>query len=401
MSQLSRILSRATHALRPLALSCVLGALAACGQLQGLSLPMSGSGVDATRQVTVALLAPFGSEKSEQNFLGTSLVNAARLAQQDMPGVSLDLRIYPTAGTPEQAASAAQQALAEGAQVIVGPFYSTSTAAVAPLAGGRGVQVLSFSNNPQVAGGNVHLLGMTFETIANRVVGYASAQGKRAVGVIHSNDPGGMAGLAAAQAAITRYGAEFVGASGYELSPKGVSTAAPVIAQTMRGAGANAVVLTDDPGSGLTFLTPMLANYGLKSPNPTFLGLTRWNVPPEAASTPSMQGGVFAGPDPQAQANFEARYTAAYGNAPHKLASLAYDGVAAVGAMVQSARASGSGTALTEEQLTQSAGFQGATGIFRFNPDGTSDRGLSLFRLQNGAAVVIDPAPRSFAAPVL
>ena len=164
----------------------------------------------------------------------------------------------------------------------------------------------------------------------------------------------------------------------------------------MRASGANAVVLTDDPASGLVFLAPVLASNGLESRTTQYLGLTRWNVPPEAAATPSLQGGVFAAPDPNIVSQFEARYAAAFGSRPHALAGLAYVGVAAVGAMVGAAARSGGG-ALSRAQITDPNGFAGVNGVFRFLPNGQNQRGLALFQLRDGQAVMIDPAPRSFA----
>lgn len=371
--------------------------LSACAQTSGFGL--SGSrAVDANRPVNVALLVPLNSGRSEMDFLGNSLVNAARLAANDLSEVNLNVKVYPTAGEPTTAAAAAQRAIAEGAQIFVGPLFSTAAAAVAPVAAQSGLSVLSFSNNSSVAGNNLFLLGTTFDSVADRVVGHAVSNGQRNIAVIHSADVGGTAGLNAATKAIGRYGASFAGAYAYELSPQGISTSGPTIARQVNSAGANAVVLTDDPGAGLVFLTPILASAGLNSKSTKFLGLTKWNVPAEAATTPSLQGGVFAAADPGLYSQFETRYTAAYGAAPHNLAGLAYDGVAAIGAMVKSAQATGDG-ALTRSQITDPNGFAGVNGVFRFRNDGGNDRGLALFELRGGEAVVIQPAPRSFSTP--
>ena len=373
-----------------------LGALAltACEQTAGFG-PSQIEGVDANKKVTVALMVPLDSGQSELNFLGTSLVNAARLARNDLSGIDLDLRVYPTAGNDARAATAAQQAIDEGAQIIVGPLFSTATAAAAPVAAQNGVSILSFSNNSRIAGNNVFVLGTTFDTIADRIVSYSVAQGKSQIAVVHSNDAGGQTGRAATEAAVQRYGAAYAGASGYDLSPAGISGAAPQIARQLRASGANAVVFTDDPATGLTFLTPVMASAGFSNQDAQYLGLTRWNEPAGAAQTPSLQGGIFAAPDPGPLSRFTERYTATYGSAPHALAGLAYDGIAAVGAMISSAQA-GEGQALTRAQITDPNGFAGVNGIFRFGNSGISQRGLALMRIQNGAASVIDPAPRSF-----
>lgn len=372
------------------------GLLAACDQTVGFR-GASTNAVDARKPVNVALFVPLGAGEPAVNALGQSLVNAARMANSDMADVPLNIKVYPTAGEAGTAQVAAQQAIAEGAQIFVGPLFSTSAAAVAPIAAQNGISVLSFSNNSQIAGNNLYLLGLTFESAANRVVSHAVARGQRDIAVIHSSDVAGGAGLAAAQGAIARFGGNFVGAFPYELSPEGISTAAPTIARQVQAAGATAVVLTDDPGAGLTFLAPVMASAGLESKNTRFLGLTRWNIPAEAATTPSLQQGVFAAPDPGPQQQFETRYTSTFGAAPHNLAGLSYDGIAAVGAMVKSARTEGAG-ALTRAQITDPSGFAGVNGIFRFRTDGGNDRGLALLQLRNGQAVVIENAPRSFGA---
>ena len=51
-----------------------------------------------------------------------------------------------------------------------------------------------------------------------------------------------------------------------------------------------------------------------------------------------------------------------------------------------------------ERALTNVSGFSGADGVFRFRPDGTNERGLAVMEIDNGAAKVISPAPKSFVA---
>ena len=77
---------------------------------------------------------------------------------------------------------------------------------------------------------------------------------------------------------------------------------------------------------------------------------------------------------------------------PHPLAGVAFDGIAAIGALVSS----GNPNALTGAALTQGAGFQGASGVFRLLSDGTNERGLSVATVQSNQVFVISPAPFSF-----
>ena len=170
-----------TRFIRSAAIALGLLSLAACDLP---TLPTSGA-VDPAKPVTVALLVPLGSGDAQREALAQSLVNAAKLASGDLQGVELDLKVYPTAGDQAQAATAAQTAIDDGAEVILGPLFGTAATAVAPIAAGRGVQVLSFSNNVQIAGGNLYILGSTFENTARRIVGYARGQGIADLGIVH------------------------------------------------------------------------------------------------------------------------------------------------------------------------------------------------------------------------
>jgi hypothetical protein len=142
----------------------------------------------------------------------------------------------------------------------------------------------------------------------------------------------------------------------------------------------------------LPLFAQLLPEAGLSPATTQYIGLTRWDIPPATLSLPGVQGGWFALPDPSLNNQFQARYGAAYGSAPHPIAGLAYDGVAAIGALVKSRGSQ----ALTGSALTQSSGFVGVNGIFRFRPDGTNERGLAVAQIRNNQVFVIDPAPRSF-----
>ena len=107
---------------------------------------------------------------------------------------------------------------------------------------------------------------------------------------------------------------------------------------------------------------------------------------------PGVQGGWFALPDPGLQAQFQERYIGAYGSAPVAVAGLAYDGIAAIGALASTSN----GGPITRDALIQPNGFVGVSGIFRFLPNGTNERGLAVAAIQNSQVVVIDSAPRSF-----
>jgi hypothetical protein len=338
----------------------------------------------------VALLVPYNSARASDATVARSLENAARLAVADLGDGAVTLSVYPTQGTPGGATAAAQQALAAGAEVILGPLYADNAAAVGVAAAGSGVPVLSFSNNASIAGGNVWVLGTTFENTAERVLRFAAAQGRNRVLVTHSTAEAGRAAAAAVAEAARGTSAQITGTVGYELSQAGIAAAVPQIARQARSTASNAIFLTGNTAGDLPVISQLLSEAGIGGNEFLYLGLTRWDIPAEAAALPGLQGGYFALPDPGPIAEFGSRYATAYGQGPHPLAGLAYDGVAAIGAI--GAR----GAAVNRATLTAGSGFAGTNGIFRLRGDGSSERALAVAQIVNRQAQVVSPAPRRF-----
>jgi ABC-type branched-subunit amino acid transport system substrate-binding protein len=109
----------------------------------------------------------------------------------------------------------------------------------------------------------------------------------------------------------------------------------------------------------------------------------------------TLAGGWFAAPPPRADANFEEHYRATFGAAPPQLAPLAYDAISLVAALAHGAPY----RRFTDAALLDPNGFSGVTGVFRFNADGSCDRGLAILAVTPEGFRVVDPAPRSFQAP--
>jgi Periplasmic binding protein len=368
----------------------VLGAavLSACVST-GAGTPPPGNG----GSVQVALLIPSGSGQSQDETFGQNLENAARLAMADLSGVDVDLRVYRTGGSPAQAAALAKQAVAEGAQVILGPFYSEEANAAGVAVANSGVSVLAFSNNAAIAGGNVFVLGQTFDNTARRLASYAVRSGKSKFLIVHDRNVAGEVGKGAIERGVAGAGGSVVGVSSYEFSQNGIVQAASGIVSTAKSSGATALFLTADTAGALPLVSQLLVDNGIDKSTVQFIGLTRWDIPPATLALPGVQGGWFAMPDPGLTAQFRARYESAYGSQPVPVAGLAYDGIAAIGALA--GRAS-SGGPIDRSDLTQRAGFAGVSGIFRLLPNGTNERGLAVAQIRGNQVVVIDGAPRSF-----
>jgi len=370
----------------------VLGALAVAGCQA--NFPGGGARtVSPDRAVPVAILLPYGSANAGDSVVAQALEDAARLAIGDLAGVRLDLRVYETAGDATIGAAAATRAVDDGAKVILGPLYADVAAAVGVAVANDNISVLSFSNNTSVAGGNVYVLGNTFENTADRVISYATTRGRNRIAILHANDTAGNIARAAVQSATSKSGATLVAAIPYELSQEGVFNAVPVVRDAVREAGANSVFFTSAYSGALPIFAQLLPENGIQPGEVQFMGLARWDVPSEALSLAGLQGGWFALPDQGLSAQFDSRFQAAFARAPHPLAGLAFDGISAIGAVVRDAGE------ISPASLTQPSGFAGVNGVFRLRADGTNERALAIAQIIDGQVQVISPAPRRFGTP--
>ncbi|WP_297615417.1 penicillin-binding protein activator [uncultured Roseicyclus sp.] len=370
----------------------IAGLIAITAILASCQATTPGTGARISGQtVQVAMLLPMTSAQGGDAVIARSLENAARMAAADLSGVTIEITVYDTAGQAARAAAVAREAVAAGADVILGPLRSDAAAAVGVAVANSDIAVLSFSNNTEIAGGNVFVLGHTFQNSAARVISFAASQGRSRIVVAHGQNLAGEVARDAVLNAARSVNASIVSVVPYEFSQGGVIDAVPRIVSAVRDGGANAVMLTADSAGALPFLAQLLPENGLDTATVQMMGLTRWDTPPQTLELSGLQGGWFALPDPQASAGFDTRYAAAYGGPSHILGGLGYDAIRAVGETVITTGR------LTPQNLSASAGFQGANGVFRLRGDGTNERAMAIAQVIDNQVAVIDPAPRRLA----
>src|SRR5580698_508720 len=157
-------------------------------------------------QVKVALILPL-SAGGNAGVAAASMKNASEMALSEFLNPNLQLLIKDDAGSPQGAQQAAQQALAEGAEIILGPLFASSVPAVAQVVRPRNISVIAFSTDSSVASRGVYLLSFLPESDVNRIVEYAAGTGKRSfAGMLPENAYGNVVEAAFKQAVPRRGG---------------------------------------------------------------------------------------------------------------------------------------------------------------------------------------------------
>lgn len=336
----------------------------------------------------VAVLLPFTGVTAEAQ----SLYEAAELALFEANDPNLLLMPRDSGAGSSSAFAAGQAAVKDGADIIVGPVLKDSVLGVvqATAAAQPRAPIIAFSTDSTVAGGGVYLMSLTLDEEIARIVEFAARQGLKKFALIAPNNEYGRRVDAAVRAQAALRGASVVTVQFYTRSEKEAAAAAQLMVPQARTWGAEAVIIAET-GPPLRAIGSALATAGLDLQRIRLLGVG-W-AGGEALREPTLAGGWYAAPDPAARAAFEQKFRAAYGKAPTRLASLAYDAMTLTAALTRETGAAGLAN------LQNPEGFTGADGLFRFRANGTAERALAVMQVGANTATVVDPAPSRFPAP--
>ncbi len=368
-----------------------------------------------------ALLVPLSGQSAA---LGQALVNAAQMALFEVADEHLVLQIYDTQGTPDETARVTARAISEGAQIILGPVFAADARAAGPVAAASGVNIVTFSTDPSIAGDNVFVLGFLVPEQVREIIAYARSQGRERFAVLAPESAYGQAVVDA----FNRY----VPASGGKIAKVGIYNAAAknidqvikqmadydarkrtLAAQKAQLAGKTDeisqaalkrleasdaagevdfdAILLPDQGTDLSRTAALLPFYEINPGPVQFLGTLLWNQQ-NLGREQALIGGVYPAPSPDGNRQFVQRSRELYNAVPPTLASHAYDAVALAGALARS----GLARPFSAEALTSPSGFAGVDGIFRFTQNGLSERGFAIMQVTREGSSVAQPPPASF-----
>ncbi|MBM3607194.1 MAG: penicillin-binding protein activator [Alphaproteobacteria bacterium] len=385
-----------------LAAAALLLATAGCSQVPGFG-PTDGPPVSApvqpvdrgppqapsgttigTGPVRVALIVPL-TQNGQPSVVGASLRNAADLAMQETGGSAITLLVKDSGASRAGARAAAEEAIREGAELILGPLFAGNVREVGAVARRAGKPVIAFSTDTSVSARGVYLLSFLVEDYVNRIVDFAADRGKKSfAALVPENDYGNVA-LAAFQQAAARRGVrvqavERYGAGGLTRAAQNIGAAQSSI---------DTLFIPEQAGS-MTEVSRALIAAGVRPDRIQIIGTGIWNDA-RVLKLPVLQGAWFSAPENAGFNAFAGRYRTKFNTDPTRIATLAYDAVT-----LGVALAGQPGARYNEGILTNSSGFNGADGLFRFRPDGQNERGLAVLQIGRGTTTAVSPAPRSF-----
>jgi len=353
--------------------------------------PQPSAATLGTGEVKAGLILPL-SATGNAGVAGQAMRNAAEMALAEFNSPNLQLLVKDDGGNPEVARQDADQAINEGAQIILGPLFAQSVSTAGQVARARNIPVIAFSTDANVASRGIYLLSFLPETDVGRIVQYASSTGKRSYAALIPDNPYGTVVEAAFKQDVARRGGRVIALERYPHDKAAMAAPVKNIAQAASRADA---LFIPDGGDAAPDVAAMLVADGVNTKKLQLLGTGLWGDDPRISSSPALDGGWYAAPDATGYREFATRYRARYKQDPVRTATLAYDAVALIAALVKTQQGP---QRFSPEVLTNPSGYAGVDGLFRFRADGTNERGLAVLRVTPQGAQVVSPAPKSFGA---
>lgn len=396
-------------------------------------------------RIAIGVLLPFSDPRDDIQSIATDMHRAVQLALFDMGIKNIVLIIKDTQGTPEGAEFAAREALREGAEILIGPVFSSSIGPVAALAKEAAVPILAFSNDQSVRYEGVWLLGILPEQNIDYIISETVSQGLTRFAVLLPQNDLGERLFSVIPDIIGRYGGELVEMEVYPQAaqsmfdpvqrlahfdarkaaydvektrilglakaiapePKDeaslmreIRKTAPALYTQYTALGKNEtlgeipydVVLMPEGGLALRNLAPLLPYFDVDPKLVKFIGSHFWDDP-NLRKEPPLQGGWFAAPDPAGWNLFREKYKKQFGQTPARISTIAYDALSLAGALISSEPEA----PFSYASLMRANGFKGIDGIFRLLPDGTNQRGFAIQQIGKRKNKILSKAPLTFA----
>jgi branched-chain amino acid transport system substrate-binding protein len=383
-----------------LAASIVAGSLAGCGgKVSGpdtTTQAPDGSGtptipvpIPESQRVKIGLILPLTGEFAST---GQAMLNGAQLALFDATSSNIALEVRDDAGAPGPAAQAAQSAIADGVEFILGPVFARNVKAVGQVAQAKGVNVVAFSSDLSMAGNGTYVMGILPSLQVERIIAYSTRQGLTHFAALLPQSPYGQIVAASLKQAAARAGSSVVRVDYYDPSSIDASFAVGQLGEFIASGGQIDGLLIPEGDQRLLGIVRSLPAFGIDPLQVRLLGSTAWESV-GGAGDPLLAGAWYPAPDPARLQQFRANYQSIYGNDPPRLAMLAYDAVLMAAALA----AGPTGADFSATALTDPNGFYGIDGLFRLRSDGGVDRGLAILEVSSSGPQMRDPPPQSFA----
>ena len=309
--------------------------------------------------------------------------------------IDSELIIKDTKANPALARKSTKELVAEGVDVILGPFFSSSTNESQKIAKYKNIPMISFSSDKYKKNKGIYLMGFEPEEQISDITKYTIKKKYKRFAALLPNSKYGKRVLKTYRKVLNQnslslskvelydtidndFEKNIKNLTGLEKNPEieiDEETGENPIENFDPGFD---VLLMIETGNKLKEISALLTYYGIDFQKVKLLGTGEWYVD-NIGSEPGLVGAWFVAPTPKLWKNFQKKFYKFYNYEPIRLSSLAHDSLITVFSIVS--KNDGIYT-INYEDFENSYGFTGIDGDFKFLSDGTVERKLSILEIK-------------------
>lgn len=330
--------------------------------------------------LNVGVLLPLTGKTSN---IGLGMQNAMFMALDDLKNNRLILKFYDTKSAEAGAVSAVQKAVAEGAELILGPLMGDEVKAISKTALSADVPVVSFTTSPQVLQKGIYSIGLLNGEQIDRAVSYAASQNRKKLIMLVPDNNSGMNQLKAAIMAAENNGMELLKVGFYNPDSMDFTS---IIKQLSSPKDFDTVLITES-GNRLKSMASMFAYNDIMYPDILFIGTSAWENTNLSKET-ILYHSVYPMVSKSYGTYFSNKYNETFGEQPKTVYSFAYDSVLLASILSEKNKndlATG---------ITSKSGFIGINGFFKILPTGQSFHSLEMLEVTKDGTTVVSPADK-------
>lgn len=319
-------------------------------------------------KLNVAVILPLTGKASS---IGAGMQNAMFLASDDFKNNKVVLKFYDTNSSMDGANQAAQRAISEGAQLILGPLMSEEVEGVADIALSADVPVVSFTTSPQVLQKGIYSIGLLNGEQIDKAISYASTRGRKKLALLVPDNNSGLNIAKSALMSSLKQDVELVKIGFYNQNTLDFSS---IIAEISAPLDFDTILIAGG-GNRLKSMASMFAAHNnVLYPDMLFLGTSAWEGTNLSKET-TLHHGVYPMMNKGYGAYFSDKYKNTFGEQPKPIYSFAYDSVLLASTIAAKNQKN------IEDVITSKNGFIGVNGYFKILPTGESVHSLDMLEV--------------------
>jgi ABC-type branched-subunit amino acid transport system substrate-binding protein len=354
------------------------------------------------KKVQVALFLPFSGKNKD---LGFSLFNSATISlfYNDPNGI-IELVLFDSKENPKDSEKAFKEIIDKKIKIVIGPIFSNSVEAIEKLARQHKISVISLSNNQNLINkidkeGGVFISGILPEIQIEKIVNYAISQGKLNFAIIAPSNQYGKTITELLKKFVRSKQGNFITSEFYDNNSKDLDRVVErvidsfILPDNLAKAKKDKdlvindydriypqVIMIPESGKIASKIISSIKKQNKEERDFQILGTSQWDD--KSIFDSNLINAWFPAPENEKFSDLENFYYSKYEKFPPRLASIVYDMIGLIAEITN--RKQGQTPNLSDFINFKNGdknGYQGVDGLFRFLPNGLTQRNLAVLKI--------------------